>query len=797
MRCIADHLMIALGAVSLLYSASPAVHAEEAGRALPPASQCTSACIVNNGFSVLGSNYDSGWTGGLIFVNKRGVKKSNAHMELRNPDGTVIRWTSKYASVTFCVGAYQFPWAGLNEKGLAFGTMALESVLDDPADPRAHMASAYWWQYVLDTCETVEDVIATDALIKIETVDHFLFTDRYGHAAVVEFQNGHMVFYKGANLHISVLTNSPYDQDRDLWDRIKHTSTTYDTLNNSQRRFCIAGDMVDEFRPTSDQRAVDYMFSILEATGWDPPVSAWSIVFDTKNLRVYFNTLGRRAIRVIDLLSFDLSCLSPPQMLSPYSSASGDVSASFANIDWNAAIENALAYMRWEGSSIPEDLLRTLIRMIRGFPCSDKKHAEGVLLAAEPDNDVANPRCAVNLKTGNVLVVWNKLDRNDASYGQVGSAMLVRSLSGTYSAVENQTLSDTGGFNGSPYPIYLPDQDKFLVVWDQTDPTRPLARSAILGRLLTGRGVPESGVLTVAAGDLRNASPQVYRRGAARSDAPRTPDATGSDLDLICYSAKVIGTSVSRAGLYIAGLDKNYRAGKADLLMKAASKKIGSVTKTETIVPVASGFEDGDAIILPIEHGLIQHDGSLLYQSKLLMIDSHNRVADSEQVGQPGAILTDLNGFEDGGGETVVLASTLAGAAITDHVLSCGPGGLSLVRSSPQEVSAVDAGYAIVAGSPTGANDAQSTAGNVGYQLFASTGGKVFSRQISDSGQTTGPLATVVKKALDVATLAGAGIVITQQAGGPVGSAGHAIVVVWDARGPSGRELRAKVVQAK
>jgi len=780
------HVMLLLGIGLVSWSTSASVLAGGSSGTEFQAYQCTSACIVNDGFSVLGSNYDSEWTGGLIFASKRGVKKSSAQMDPFHPGGTVLRWTSKYMSVAFCVGPYHFSWAGMNEKGLAFGTMRLEAIQDDPSDPRAHMQSAFWWQYVLDTCQTVEDVMATDALVTIQTVDHFLFTDRYGHSAVIEFQDGHMVFYRGDDLDISVLTNEPYVTCRDLWNRVKHTSTTYEDLNDPQRRFCIAGDRVDDFKPTTDKGAVDCMFSILKATGWNPPASMWSIVFDTKNLRIHFNTMGRRAVRVIDLLSFDLSCLDPVQMLSPHSSASGDVSEAFVEADWDVIFENARDYLQWDGTVVPEDLLRDLLNRVRRFPCTEKQHAEGVLLTSEPDYYVANPRCVAHPRTGNVFVVWNQLDRNDASYGQVNSAMLVRSLSGAYSAVELQTLSDDEGFNGSPYPTYLPREDRFLVVWDQADPASAASGSAILGRLLTNRGVPESGVQTVLTDTHRNAAPQLYLRGA------------GAALDVIYYSAKVSATSVSDAGLFIARLDKNYRAGTATLLMEAAAGSVDSATRADTILPTASGFVDGESIILPVEHGMTQDGGSVAYQSKVLLISAQNRVTDSEAVGQRNAVLTDLAGFKNDKNETVVLGSTLAGAAVTDHILSSGPGGLGLVRSSPQAIKAVDAGYAMMTAIGQAATGGAPSAGTeaVGLQLFASTGGKVFDRQIDGTGNSNGPFATVVRKAGGMTALTGTGMMITSRPGASFADA-EAFVVVWDMKGTKGRELRAKVVQVK
>ncbi|NIV31091.1 MAG: hypothetical protein GWN58_16835, partial [Anaerolineae bacterium] len=82
----------------------------------------------------------------------------------------------------------QLAWAGMNEAGLAISTMWLGETRSPAPDERPPLASPLWIQYQLDTCATVEEVMANDARVRIaDAVDHYLVCDRSGACAAVEF----------------------------------------------------------------------------------------------------------------------------------------------------------------------------------------------------------------------------------------------------------------------------------------------------------------------------------------------------------------------------------------------------------------------------------------------------------------------------------------------------------------------------------------------------------------------------------------------------------------------------------
>jgi len=62
----------------------------------------------------------------------------------------------------------------------------------------------------------------------------------------------------------------------------------------------------------------------------------WSIVYDIKNMKVYFKTFESVRIKSIDLISLDFSCTSPVQMIDINSSLEGSVNTHLTNYSYDA-----------------------------------------------------------------------------------------------------------------------------------------------------------------------------------------------------------------------------------------------------------------------------------------------------------------------------------------------------------------------------------------------------------------------------------------------------------------------------
>jgi choloylglycine hydrolase len=241
--------------------------------------------------------------------------------------GQIALWTSKYASVTFTVVGYQLAWAGMNEKGLVMGTMALPETENPKPDERPPLHSPHWMQYILDNFGSVKEVIAADSLVRIfETVDHYLVADRTGDCAVIEFLDGQMVFHTGQELSVATLTNSTYSESVDFLEKgvagLKERDGIL-MITSSLRRFQIAADRVKTFKPADSNYAVKYAFETLDKVGGDGTLL--SIVFDTRDLKVYFRTQSHHTIRFLSLNDFDLSCETPAMMMDIHEKLEGNI----------------------------------------------------------------------------------------------------------------------------------------------------------------------------------------------------------------------------------------------------------------------------------------------------------------------------------------------------------------------------------------------------------------------------------------------------------------------------------------
>jgi len=329
----------------------------------PPAFQgaCSSFCLHNGGYAVFGSNYDNEIREGLLFVNQRGVTKSGWEA---GTTGKVARWTAEYGSVTFNLAGAQLAWAGMNEAGLVISTMWVAETLSPIPDERPPLVSALWVQYQLDTCATLEDVMASDARVRIaDTVDHYLVCDRSGDCAAIEFLEGKTLFHSGDAMPVEALTNAAYEEAVEGWQE-GHLQD--DGLG-------ILAERLANFEPEDTPTAVAYAFETLsqvsgQATGGTP--TEWSIVFDTENLLVHFRTSGNPQIRTVDFAQLDFACGTPVQMLDVYAPLSGDISHELDRYTFEANLQHTLHFLeQWGSVDVSPLEVEVLGRGMTSFPC--------------------------------------------------------------------------------------------------------------------------------------------------------------------------------------------------------------------------------------------------------------------------------------------------------------------------------------------------------------------------------------------------------------------------------------------
>jgi len=324
-----------------------------------PRMDCTSFCLDNGDHCVFGANQDNPIDAGMLAVKRRQVLKTAWEP---STTGEYARWISRFGSVTFDYAGYQLAWAGMNEAGLMMSTMALYETENPAPDSRPPLQSPLWMQFLLDSYSTVEEVIASDALVRLkDNVDHFLICDGTGDCAVIEFLEGRMVYHTGDSLPVAALTNHSYKDSVKAWRED-------DAEGDSLGRFATAADRVMAFEPTSAEPAVDAAFDTLAAVARHD--NAWRIVFDPANLQIHFRTNSNPQIRTVDFAKLDFSCDAPILVKDIHADLSGDISDEFVPYSHRASVEHTLAFVeRYERVDYPPLLVEVLIRGMSSFPC--------------------------------------------------------------------------------------------------------------------------------------------------------------------------------------------------------------------------------------------------------------------------------------------------------------------------------------------------------------------------------------------------------------------------------------------
>jgi penicillin V acylase-like amidase (Ntn superfamily) len=332
---------------------------------------CTSFCLRNDGPCIFGTNHDNSVHEGILYVNKRGLSKTGWD---RSTTGEVARWTSKYGSLTFNLVGYQLPWAGINEAGLMISTMALEANQPPAPDERPPLETSLWVQYQLDTSSTVEEVLASDSLVRMTSqlppCCHYLVCDQIGACATIEFLEGETVVHSGNTLPVEALTNNTYEESLQAWrDRSLEELAGVDEVGLSLFRFAIAAQAVTNFKPVDSETAIDYAFDTLALanTNW----TVWSIVFDPDNLRVFFHTNLNSKQRHIDFSQLDFTCGTPVQMLDVHADLSGDISGDLETYAHNPSLDHFVNVMAKLGLESNRGQLNSLLQQKERFTCSN------------------------------------------------------------------------------------------------------------------------------------------------------------------------------------------------------------------------------------------------------------------------------------------------------------------------------------------------------------------------------------------------------------------------------------------
>lgn len=254
---------------------------------------CTVFTGMDQQCALLAKNYDCFVDGGMVFTNKRRVKRKSLVL----PPEKELEWVSRFGSVTFSQSGKGMPVCGINEKGLIVEQATFpDAVYPDTAEKK-HISCLEAIQYLLDCCADVEQAIQAFSDFAISNQSgklHYFLMDKKGKRAIVEFQNGNKKVFQEETM-LPILTNSSYEA---LCIGKKKNTSEYE--ENSFLRFQIVREALKKETSLTTELA----FTILKKA--ERRDTVWSIVYDLAVDKVCFRD-GKERVREIHLNEIDFS----------------------------------------------------------------------------------------------------------------------------------------------------------------------------------------------------------------------------------------------------------------------------------------------------------------------------------------------------------------------------------------------------------------------------------------------------------------------------------------------------------
>lgn len=293
-----------------------------------PVLGCSTFALSHGRQLVVGNNDDWFSDVGFLVINKRDVRKR----ALPHASGKPLEWISKYGSLTLNFDSVGSPSGGMNEAGLVIDESWLEDTGYPRPDWRPVIDEVQWIQYQLDNCSTVDDVLRTEGVLRIELFtgkSHYFVCDRTGKVAVIEWIGGKMTAHVLGRDDVQAITNDTYAKSTQALRRHRGFggAAPCGPSGSSLDRFCRAAAMVKQFASDDRASAAEYGFKILANVSQKSTMFSW--IYDIGNRSIHYRTAASPLIKTVRLESFQFDCGGPMLMADILTNRAGDISGSF------------------------------------------------------------------------------------------------------------------------------------------------------------------------------------------------------------------------------------------------------------------------------------------------------------------------------------------------------------------------------------------------------------------------------------------------------------------------------------
>ncbi len=321
-----------------------------------PVNSCTVFSLPRSSIHTMAKSLDWPLGHGMVVVNKRFKKKQAL---VGDPQALPLVWVSKYGSVSFNQVGLEFPYGGINERGLSVEVLNLDET-KYPQGPleMPGINELQWIQYILDSAATFLEAVdfAQDIrVVPFQAKVHYFVCDSLGVCGSFEYLGGKLVI---SPAQIPTLANNSYFGSIEFLKL--HQGFGGDKPipqdPSSLSRFVRATALASTFEQGIDP--ISFSFEILSRVR-NGGISQWNIVYNNTQGQVHFRTKANTLIKSLRLSSLDYQCPTPLKVLNLSSELSGDVGGAF--VDLTVQINNMIV----DQNSF---LNKELIAMIKAYP---------------------------------------------------------------------------------------------------------------------------------------------------------------------------------------------------------------------------------------------------------------------------------------------------------------------------------------------------------------------------------------------------------------------------------------------
>lgn len=281
---------------------------------------------------MMGKNQDVPYEGAYLFTNNRQVVKKAMVM----PPAKPMEWISRFGSVTVSQVGKEYPNGGMNEAGLVVEQTTLWSTAYPEVGAFPAIGELPLIQLLLDTCGSVQEAVEMAVRVRIaEPMSrlHYMIGDALGDCAVLEYLDGELKVYDKESLPKAILANTPYREAiADLEDTQNEWQRIYDDYaRNSMERFTLAAEAATLPVPSGRESRAAFMLDALAAARRED--TAYSLIYDIADRRLYFKTERYPALKMIDMAHMDFSPGAISLALNLQQPEGGDATGSLTTYD--------------------------------------------------------------------------------------------------------------------------------------------------------------------------------------------------------------------------------------------------------------------------------------------------------------------------------------------------------------------------------------------------------------------------------------------------------------------------------